>query len=59
MKNEQNLYLKQFKDIYSDNITLNNTFTFENNLNSFYNKIKNCTKCSLSSLFHHGSSFFG
>ena len=48
MKNNTELYLEQYKDIYDNNIILNDNIPTTHNLNSFYNEIKNCTKCSLS-----------
>ena len=49
MKNEINLYLKQYKEIYDRRIILNdNIKPSYPNLSIFYDKIKNCTKCSLS-----------
>ena len=48
MKSNSELYLEQYKDIYDDKIILDDKLTTDNNLDSFYNEIKNCTKCSLS-----------
>ena len=48
MKNNSELYLEQYKDIYDNKIILNDKIFPDNNLHSFYNEIKNCTKCSLS-----------
>ncbi len=48
MSNEADLYLEQYKDIYSDNIILKNEKLDNPQLSSFYNEIKDCTKCELS-----------
>jgi len=48
MKNNTELYLEQYKDIYDNKIILNDKIDTNNNLNLFYNEIKNCTKCTLS-----------
>ena len=48
MKNNTELYLEQYKDIYDNKIILNDKIDTNNNLNLFYNQIKNCTKCTLS-----------
>ena len=48
MQNDQYLYLKQYKDIYGDSILLKKKGFDSNDLNSFYNEIKNCTRCQLS-----------
>ena len=47
MKSNSELYLEQYKDIYDNKIILNSKLTADD-LDSFYNQIKNCTKCSLS-----------
>ena len=48
MKSNSELYLEQYKDIYDNKIILNSKLTDDDNLDTFYNEIKNCTKCSLS-----------
>ncbi len=48
MKSNSELYLEQYKDIYDNKIILNSKLTADDDLDSFYNQIKNCTKCSLS-----------
>ena len=48
MKSNSELYLEQYKDIYDNKIILDDKLATDNNLDSFYNEIKNCTKCSLS-----------
>ena len=48
MKNNTEIYLEQYKDIYDNKIILNDKIVINNTLDSFYNEIKSCTKCSLS-----------
>ena len=48
MKSNSELYLEQYKDIYDNKIILDDKLATDNNLDSFYNEIKDCTKCSLS-----------
>ena len=48
MNNDLNLYLKQYKDIYSNDIILNSNNSENLDLSSFYNEIKDCTNCDLS-----------
>ena len=48
MKSNSELYLEQYKDIYDNKIILDDKLATDNNLDLFYNEIKNCTKCSLS-----------
>ena len=48
MKSNSELYLEQYKDIYDNKIILDDKLARDNNLDSFYNEIKDCTKCSLS-----------
>ena len=48
MKSNSELYLEQYKDIYDNKIILDAKIATDNNLDSFYNEIKDCTKCSLS-----------
>ena len=49
-RNNQKIYLEQYRDIYNKDIFLNkadSTFN-KNDLVSFYKSIKNCTNCNLS-----------
>ena len=50
MKNDLELYLEQYKEIYGNEIICDNSKieTTNTSLFDFYNSIKNCTKCSLS-----------
>ena len=48
MKSNSELYLEQYKDIYDNKIIFDDKLATDNNLDSFYNEIKDCTKCSLS-----------
>ena len=50
-KNDINIYLEQYKDIYSSDIILNqknNDYNEVSSLAEFYDLIKDCTKCNLS-----------
>ena len=40
MKNNSDLYLEQYKDIYDNKIILNGEIFTENVIDSFYNEIK-------------------
>ena len=49
MNNDSKAYLKQFSDLYDDNIIINNNIESSSfTLNDFYEDIKDCKKCSLS-----------
>ena len=50
MKNDLELYLEQYQEIYGNEIICDNSKieTTNTSLFDFYNSIKNCTKCSLS-----------
>ena len=48
MNNDINLYLKQYKDIYSKDIILKDQISDNSELSSYYSKIKDCSKCILS-----------
>jgi len=50
-KNDVNIFLEQYKDIYGSEIILDqkkNNYTDVDSLSKFYTIIKNCTKCALS-----------
>jgi len=49
MNNDSKVYLKQFSDLYDNNIIIDNNIESTSfTLNDFYENIKDCKKCSLS-----------
>ena len=43
MKSNSELYLEQYKDIYDNKIILDDKLATDNNLDLFYNEIKDCS----------------